>query len=603
MHAISTNQIIGSYRIIGLLGEGGMGAVYEAVHTTLNRRVAIKTLHPQYADDPILAARFLQEAKAANLIQHPGVVQIFEFGQIPGGPPYFIMEYLEGETLSARIRRAAKKPSGRLGTPGLVACSAVARVCAVVHKQGLVHRDLKPANIMIVPDPDLPGGERFKLLDFGIVKAAQTGGEADGSHIHAKTRTGSMLGTPQYMAPEQWRSQKQIDGKADVYALGVIHYQILTGRLPFDHDDFPVLGMMHCFEAPRPLSDLDPSLRPDVVSLGMKMLEKEPAQRPTMSEVANALGRILATLSDAEHHPAPIVLNSPPSPMTGLAVTVDPRLVGEPAPERPASPAPVSAKAPLHDRPQTPGATAPPGSKRQEVENVPDPLVGVPTAPMRAPSPAAQRLLASPTAPTLGSPSGLTRLVLPVLLLASMFAGSTWVAIHYWGTPPLPRAKDLGRSEAQLPALHAADLATLPDQQLAPAPDDLALSESDDLASPKASELDSQRRPPSPVPHIIRKPVSKPCEPISSTANCTIGPNLTMNQRDLVIEAFRLSAAKLCYGERLVLDGLPKLPRVSVVPPSMQRDSGAVRALTLTLRGLLGRREFPPQVEVRCDSH
>lgn len=602
MHAISTNQIIGSYRIIGLLGEGGMGAVYEAVHTTLNRRVAIKTLHPQYANDPILAARFLQEAKAANLIQHPGVVQIFEFGQIPDGPPYFIMEYLEGETLSARIRRAAKQPSGRLGIPGLVACSAVARVCAVVHKQGLVHRDLKPANIMIVPDPDLPGGERFKLLDFGIVKAAQAG-EADGSHIHAKTRTGSMLGTPQYMAPEQWRSQKQIDGKADVYALGVIHYQILTGRLPFEHDDFPVLGMMHCFEAPRPLIDLDPSLRPEVALLGMKMLEKEPAQRPSMSEVANALGRILATLSDAEHRPAPIILNSPASPIAGLAVPVDPRPLGERAAARPSLPAPALAQAPLHDKPQALDEAALPESKRQEFANVPAPVVGVPTAPMRVPSPAAQKLLASATAPTLASPSRLTRLVLPVLLLAAMFASSTWVAIHYWGPPPVSRAKDLGRSDAQVPAIQPTDLATLPDQQVAPAPDDLAPAESNDLALPKAPAIDSQRRPPYPAPHIIKKAVSKLCEPISSAANCTIGPNLTMNQRDLVIEAFRLSAAKLCYGERLVLDGLPKVPRVSVVPLSMQKDSGAARALTLTLRGLLGGREFPSQVEVRCDSH
>lgn len=577
MGSISVGQIIGSYRVVRLLGEGGMGAVYEAVHTTLNRRVAIKALHAQYAGDPVSAARFLQEAKSANLVQHPGVVQIFEFGQLSDGTAYFIMEYLQGETLSARIRRAAAQPGGRVGMPALVSCCAVAKVCAVVHRQGLVHRDLKPANIMIVSDPDVPGGERIKLLDFGIVKATQAAGVGDGGTADVKTRTGSVMGTPHYMAPEQWRSHKQIDGKADVYALGVIQYQLLTGSLPFDDDDLPVLGMKHCFEPPRPLTELDPSLRSDVAALGMQMLEKDPALRPSMSEVATELGQILGVLSEAElqrrsANPRPVV------------------------PHMPAAAAPAGAALAA-------AAIAKVAKKQREQDkvNIPAQAAAIPTVPMRASPPAVAKNFASETAPTLPLPRRFSRIV--IMLGALGILGGAWVVVRNRSPSTYPVSQNFSVAAESADLAFPMDLVLLQQEDLtSPQEEVLASPQLEDLASPKPLDLELPALRQRPGLRAGKPTPSKQCEPILPTTACIQGANLTMDKRELLIEAFRKSDAKICVGERLLLDGLPKAPRLAAIPPSLQRDNRVARALTLTLRGLLGSSEYPSQVAVRCES-
>ena len=620
--SILVGQTIGSYRIVRPLGEGGMGAVYEAVHKTLNRRCAIKVLQSQYANDPVIAARFLQEAKAANLVQHPGIVQIFEFGQLADQTPYFVMEFLDGDTLSTRIRRAAQRSGGGgLGRSGLVTCWAIAKVCSVVHQQGLVHRDLKPANIMIVPDADIPGGERIKLLDFGIVKASQAGDEAQGS-FDVKTRTGSVMGTPQYMAPEQWRGQKNIDGRTDVYALGVILYLTLTGRLPFDHDDLPVLGMMHCFNEPPLLTDLDPSLPLEVATLGIKMLQKDPGKRPAMSEVAGTLKNILGMMSETEQRPTEPGASRARSEARAEPQTLDPALLkssvslspklsiphspntpptadeGEPHDTNPDS-APQSAKkmAGLER------SNAKPQRKSDEA-NIPLAPKQAGTAPLPAPPPVEIKKRSSPTAPTLRSAKRRSWQTLLLVALGLTSAVGVGIVIHNTRTPEPLASADLGGAPDLMTTSPPSNSvpAVLPDLVTSPVPPDLAVPP--DISEPEPPDL----QPAEPQHDMAKnnkpfKPSSKPaCVPILPTEACITSSKLSISQRELIIKAFKRSGAKMCVGERLVLSGLPALPRVSVVPPSMDRAGVATRTLTLTLRGLLSGDEFPSQVELQCSA-
>ena len=181
---------VGPYRIVSLLGKGGMGAVCEAVHETIGRRVAIKVLHARYAHDPDAARRFFNEARAVNLIEHPSLVQVSDFGQLPDGTGYLVMEFLRGESLSQRLHRG--RPS--LRSILQISWQTADALCAA-HDKGVIHRDLKPANVMLIPEPVAPGGERVKLLDFGVAKLTAGSGK--------ETTSSVVLGTPLYMSPEK----------------------------------------------------------------------------------------------------------------------------------------------------------------------------------------------------------------------------------------------------------------------------------------------------------------------------------------------------------------------------------------------------------------
>ena len=274
-------SIISHYRVVRQLGKGGMGEVYEAVDEQLGRRVAIKVLLKHYAQDADVTARFFNEARSVNVIGHPGLVQVYEFGQIPSGGAYLVMEYLNGVTLSDRL-----KEGGMLGEiAALQVALQLSSALAAAHEKDIVHRDLKPSNVMILPDPTLPGGERVKLLDFGIAKLGSQNASAD----QPKTRTGLAIGTPMYMSPEQCRGAKNLDGKADVYSLGVILYQMLSGRVPFDAEgEGAVLGM-HLYEEPPPLEQVAPHVTPSVSALVHRMLIKKAEERPSMKEVEDVL--------------------------------------------------------------------------------------------------------------------------------------------------------------------------------------------------------------------------------------------------------------------------------------------------------------------------
>jgi serine/threonine protein kinase len=229
-----------TYHIIRLIGEGGMGRVYEAQHTRLaNRRLAVKLLHDDMARQPDILTRFEREAEAASTIAHPNVVEVLDVHRLEDGRPYIVCEYLEGEEFGALL--------DRVGTlPVETAVRIVRQICRALmaaHDRGIVHRDVKPENVFLVGDPRAP---RVKVIDFGISK------QDDGSS--KLTRTGMVMGTPAYMAPEQARGE-HVDFRADIYAVGGILYRAVTGQKPYDGDDgAQVLTLVLTEEPKRPRS-------------------------------------------------------------------------------------------------------------------------------------------------------------------------------------------------------------------------------------------------------------------------------------------------------------------------------------------------------------
>ena len=286
-----TLERIGPYRIVRLLGKGGMGAVYEGFHETIERRVAIKVLHADLALRPDIATRFINEARSVNRIEHPGLVQISDYGHLPDGTAYIVMEFLKGETLGQRLKHL----QGRLPTADVIRLGRqLGSALAAAHDKEIVHRDLKPDNIMIVPNPDVPGGEQIKILDFGIAKVAEARSGMSESNTHAD----ALLGTPRYMSPEQCKGSGGVDAKSDVYALGVIFYEAMAGQPPFVGSAYGELLVQHIAVPPPSLGPLvEPSAPDALVQLVHRMLQKDKAARPTMRQVVAEMDRLGGYLS------------------------------------------------------------------------------------------------------------------------------------------------------------------------------------------------------------------------------------------------------------------------------------------------------------------
>jgi serine/threonine-protein kinase len=263
-------QRFGNYRAVSLLGEGGMGAVYLAEHPEIGRRVAVKVLRPELIRDPGLLVRFMNEARAANAIRHPNIIEVLDSGTTSEGVPYLVMELLEGEVLSARIRRVRQLPLREALEFSYQSASAL----AAAHLKGIIHRDLKPDNLFIVRDPADPSREMIKVLDFGIAKL-QTLPTGSGM----QTRTGTLMGTPVYMSPEQCLGTKLVDQRSDIYALGIIMFEMLAGRPPFLSEGFGELVNMHLNARPPSLRDLNTEVTLPVEALIAKALEKAPEAR------------------------------------------------------------------------------------------------------------------------------------------------------------------------------------------------------------------------------------------------------------------------------------------------------------------------------------
>ena len=289
---------IGSYRVIRLVGEGGMGQVFEAVQEQIERRVAIKVLLPEYARDAEVAQRFFNEARATNIIGHAGIVTVFELGYTADGTAFIVMEFLDGESLRQRIKRC-----GRLGRDALRITRQVAGALAAAHDKGIVHRDLKPDNIMLVADSEVASGERAKILDFGIAKLL-----GDGGPDQLRTRTGVLMGTPSYMSPEQCgRPGAGIADRTDVYALGIILFEMLTGAVPFKGSEIGQILGQHIFAEPPPLP-VTPEVPYELVQLVRRMLAKEPAERPSMRDIVRVIGMLAPSQVNA---PVPVSVPVP----------------------------------------------------------------------------------------------------------------------------------------------------------------------------------------------------------------------------------------------------------------------------------------------------
>jgi serine/threonine-protein kinase len=296
------------YTIVRLLGRGGMGAVYEARHARLGRRVAIKFLLPEMAARAELLRRFENEAVAAGGLEHPNLVAVIDLGRAGDGSPYLVMEYLPGEDCARLVRRAGPLPVARAVNVVLQACRGV----AVAHDAGIVHRDLKPENLFVTDVGD--GTDQIKVLDFGIAKLRPVDGQA-------ATRTGSTFGTTCYMSPEQARGASEVDARTDVWSLGVVLYELLAGRKPFDGEQpLNVVHQILTTPAP-PLDEARPGLPRALLAAVDKALQKDAGQRfPSIRAFMNAL----APLAE---RPAPASFNT----NTPASTQPSPETTGRPA--------------------------------------------------------------------------------------------------------------------------------------------------------------------------------------------------------------------------------------------------------------------------------
>jgi len=269
--SLSTGDIIdGKYRIVRLLGEGGMGAVYEGENTRIHRRVAIKVLHSAVAATGEAVARFEREAQAAGRIGSEHIVEVLDLGNLASGDRYMVMEFMDGDSLSGRIQKR-----GRL-VPGEVypIMHQLLEALAAAHGAGIIHRDLKPDNVYLLKSR---GGKAdfVKLLDFGISKFNQLSGDSGFS----MTRTGAVMGTPYYMAPEQAKGSRELDHRVDLYAAGVILYEAITGEVPFNADTFNELLFKIVLEAARPVEHVVQGIDPTFAAIVNKSMAREPNAR------------------------------------------------------------------------------------------------------------------------------------------------------------------------------------------------------------------------------------------------------------------------------------------------------------------------------------
>ncbi len=372
--------IASRFRVEGELGRGGMGVVLRGRDET-NRPVAIKVLLPEAVAHPEAVPRFVNEARAARELTSEHSVRVFDAGTLEAGLPYMVMELLEGQDLATILEQR-----GTFSVPD--ACDAIIDACdalAEAHARGMVHRDLKPANLFAAKGPD--GRTRVKVLDFGVSKVAAQMRQA------ALTSTGTALGTPHYMAPEQLKSAKGADARADVWSLGVVLYELLSGQMPFDGRSFGMLFMQIVSEEPKPLAELRPELPPALCETIHRCMKKNRDERYSdLAALVSSLARFAspsgaaAAKRIAEGHGPPqmpresrpsigklggtmLMANAPSSPRISASMPVAPAQAAPPAQPRPPYPsgshlAPATPQAMPAAQPPPPDVTRPEPARR-----------------------------------------------------------------------------------------------------------------------------------------------------------------------------------------------------------------------------------------------
>jgi serine/threonine protein kinase len=278
---VQPGQILdGKYKIVRVIGEGGMGAVYEGENVRIRRRVAIKVLHAGIASNTEMVQRFEREAQVAGTVGNDHILEILDLGALEGGERYMVMEYLDGETMTDRIKVRVRLTARE----AVQLLRQVLRGLAAAHGAGIVHRDLKPDNIFILREK--AGIKDYvKIIDFGISKFSEQNGTSS-----RMTRTGALMGTPHYMAPEQATGSTEIDRRTDIYAVGIIMYEAVTGRVPFQAETFNQLLFEIALAKITPARQIVPELDPAVDSIIMKASARDPAQRfQTCDEFSAAL--------------------------------------------------------------------------------------------------------------------------------------------------------------------------------------------------------------------------------------------------------------------------------------------------------------------------
>ena len=300
---------IGGYQVVDKLGEGGMGLVYLAEHRELDRRAVVKVLHPHMSGNEMLARRFVNEAKAAASIHHPSIVAIMDAGYHDAGFYYILMEYLEGEALTDRLFREDRMSEAT----AISFAKQIARALGAAHAKKIVHRDLKPDNIFVIQDPEVAGNERIKILDFGIAKLMENDENV--------TQSGTLMGSPPYMSPEQCLGATEIDQRTDLYSLGVILFQMISGRLPFERNTTGEYIVAHTTQEPPALRSVFENASVQVEAVISRLLAKDASDRYQSTEELLAALRStgLAATETSEHARDSVTLNRPVSGFTATS--------------------------------------------------------------------------------------------------------------------------------------------------------------------------------------------------------------------------------------------------------------------------------------------
>jgi TonB family protein len=421
--ALTEELLEGRYRVVRRIATGGMATVYAAEHALIGRSFAIKVLHPQYAEDAECVQRFLAEGRTAGTLGHPNIVESTDMGYTSGGAPFLVLELLEGMNLQEHVRRQGPLSIDR----ALHIAQQIASALSAAHARGIIHRDLKSGNVFLVDRGE--EGDLVKVLDFGISKFLEQRGN---------TQKDVLLGTPWFMSPEQINDPSSVDGRCDIYGLGVILYEMLTGEVPFANTPYPKLFGRILSEEPLPIEQLRPEIRPELAALIRRAMAKSLADR---AQTMDELGADLAALSGRKLPEVP-ARPAPADPSVETPTSAQTRLAGGPLGGPLGTPAPTRHWTPRH------------GIPRHEPH--PDPHAPLPRPPTGSVSGPAHRSRAGLIG--VGSGAAAALIAAAVLHAAGVFGGDEPVAnpqaarsapVHASAQPAPPAVPPAGSGEAQ----------------------------------------------------------------------------------------------------------------------------------------------------------